>query len=103
MITSIVQFKLPHPISRDKAQELFLGSAPKYLELRGLVRKYYLLSDDGTTAGGVYLWESRQAAEELFTAEWREFIVGKYGAEPSVEYFETPVIVDNVAGDITQN
>jgi hypothetical protein len=103
MITTIVQFKLPDPVSRSKAQELFLGSAPKYLEAAGLVRKYYLLSDEGTTAGGIYLWETRQAAESMFNTEWRQFISDKYGAEPRVEYFETPVIVDNLAGAITQD
>jgi hypothetical protein len=45
MITAIVQFKLPNPVSRDKAQQLFLGTAPKYREAAGLVRKYYLICD----------------------------------------------------------
>ena len=100
MITAIVQFKLPTAVSRDGAQERFLGTAPKYREAPGLVRKYYLLSDDGTTAGGVYLWKSREEAERMYTPEWRKFIFGTYGAEPQVQYFETPVIVDNVVGDI---
>ncbi len=100
MITAIVQFKLPKPVTREKAQELFLGTAPKYREVPGLVRKYYLLSQDGTTAGGAYLWLSRQHAESLYTAEWRQFIAKTYGADPKVEYFETPVIVDNPANSI---
>jgi len=103
MITTIVQFKLPEPVSRSKARELFLGSAPKYLNASGLVRKYYLLSDGGKTAGGVYLWESRQAAEAMFNAEWRQFIAEKYGAEPCVDYFETPVVVDNLTGEVSQD
>jgi putative monooxygenase ydhR len=102
MITAIVQFRLPKPVSRDKAQELFLGTAPKYREAPGLVRKYYLLSDDGSTAGGAYLWKSRSDAERMYTPEWRQFIVRTYGAEPRVQYFETPVVVDNVVGDIAR-
>ncbi len=100
MITAIVQFRLPTPVTRDKAQEIFLGTAAKYREASGLVRKYYLLSPDGTTAGGVYLWKSREDAERIYTAEWRQFISKTYGAEPKVEYFETPVIVDNLAKSI---
>ena len=100
MITAIVQFKLPQPISREKAREIFSGTAPKYRDIRGLVRKYYLLSEDGGTAGGVYLWESREDAERLYTAEWRNFIREKYGAEPTVTYFDSPVVVDNAAGSI---
>jgi hypothetical protein len=100
MITALVQFKLPEPVSRDKAQEIFLGTAPKYREVQGLVRKYYLLSEDGGTAGGVYLWKSRADAERLYTDEWKRFIAEKYGTEPSVNYFHSPVIVDNLVGEI---
>ena len=64
------------------------------------MRKCYLLSDDGGTAGGVYLWTSRQAAENVYTDEWRRIVREKYGSEPSVTYFDSPVIVDNVAGEI---
>lgn len=100
MITVIVQFKLPQAISREKAREVFSSTAPKYREIRGLIRKYYLLSEDGATAGGVYLWESREDAERLYTAEWKSFIREKYGAQPMVTYFDSPVVVDNVAGSI---
>jgi hypothetical protein len=100
MITALVQFKLPQPISRDKAREVFSGTAPKYKETQGLIRKYYILSEDGGTAGGVYLWHSRKDAERLYTDEWKQFILDKYGSLPSVTYFETPVIVDNVTGQI---
>ena len=100
MITALVQFKLPQPVTREKAQELFIGSAPKYREISGLVRKYYLLSEDGGTAGGVYLWKSKKDAESLYTKEWANFIRERYGASPSVTYFQSPVIVDNLTKEI---
>jgi len=82
---------------------LILAMAPKYIEIQGLIRKYYLLSEDGETAGGVYLWESRKAAETLYTDEWKKFILQKYGSEPSVTYFNSPVIVDNLLGKIIKD
>jgi hypothetical protein len=103
MITAIVQFKLPQPVSREKGREIFLGTAPKYREVNGLIRKYYLLSQDGGTAGGVYLWESKEKADALYTAEWKQFVQDKYGASPSVTYFESPVLVDNLVGEIIQD
>ena len=33
------------------------------------MRKYYLRSEDGHRAGGVYLWETRVAAEAVYNAE----------------------------------
>lgn len=93
MITAIVRFKLPADVTLAKATELFKGSAPKYEGLAGLVRKYYLHGDG--VGGGVYLWESRAAAERVYTPAWRRMIADRYGAEPEILYFETPVIVDN--------
>jgi hypothetical protein len=103
MITAIAQFKLPQPVTPDKAREIFSSTAPRYREVEGLIRKYYLLSEDGGTAGGVYLWRSREDAERLYTEEWKRLVVEKYGAHPSVQYFFTPVIVDNVVGEIVKD
>ncbi len=103
MIAVLVQIKLPNPITRDAACETFMSTAPKYREVEGLVRKHYILSQDGLTAGGVYIWNSQEDAERLYTKEWREFIQDKYGTLPNVTYFENPVIVDNVSGDITSD
>ena len=100
MITALVQFKLPEPISREKARGIFSSTAPRYRETPGLIRKYYVLSEDGATAGGVYLWTSREDAERLYTREWEAFILDKYGARPSVVYFDSPVVVDNVTEEI---
>ena len=100
MISTVVQFTLAAPISLDQARETFLSTANKYAGIPGLIRKQYLLSADGKTAGGVYLWRSRSDAEAVFTKEWQEFVVGKYGSVPSIAWFETPVLVDNAAGTI---
>jgi hypothetical protein len=97
MITAIVQFKLPQPLTVAEAEQRFAKSAPSYENLPGLVRKYYLLSEDGQTGGGVYLWETRAAAERVYNAEWRERIRTLYGAEPVIAWFESPTIVDNAA------
>jgi hypothetical protein len=99
MITALVQFKLPQPLTTAEATERFEMSAPKYRNLPGLVRKYYLLSEDGRTGGGVYLWESREAAERVYNGEWRERLEKLYGATPMITWFSSPVIVDNSASE----
>jgi hypothetical protein len=98
MITAIVRFKLPATIDSARASELFQGSAPKYQGLAGLVRKYYLFDAESRTGGGCYLWESREAAERVYTSEWRKMITERYGTAPEISYFETPVVVDNTLG-----
>ncbi len=103
MIAALVQFKLPLPVTKDKAKEIFLSTAANYRNLAGLIRKYYLLSEDGATAGGVYLWKSREDAEKTYGDEWRKLIAEKYGAAPTVQYFFSPVIVDNLVGNIIED
>jgi hypothetical protein len=100
MITVFTTFKLPKPITRAEARSIFLSTAPKYQGVPGLFRKAYVLSDDGGTAGGVYLWNSRREAEAMYTDAWRAFVREKYGTEPNVAYFESPVVVDNVTGQV---
>ena len=100
-VTAIVRFALPEDKTRESAKAAFEASAPLYRGVQGLIRKYYLLSEDGRTGGGVYLFESREDAERLYDAAWRAGIRERLGAEPSIEYFESPVIVDNEVGAIS--
>ena len=100
MITVITMFQLPKPITREEARSIFLSTAPKYQGVAGLFRKCYVLSQDGNTAGGIYLWNSRAEAEAMYTESWRVFAREKYGADPSVTYFDSPVVVDNLTHEI---
>ena len=100
MITAFTTFTLPKPITREEARKIFLSTAPKYRGVQGLFRKTYVLSQDGTTVGGVYLWNSRTEAEAMYTEAWRAFVREKYRTEPVVTYFESPVVVDNVTEEV---
>ena len=100
MIIAFTNFALPQPITREEARAIFLSTAPTYQGVPGLHSKHYVLSEDGATAGGVYLWNSKAEAEALYTPAWRSFVRDKYGTEPSVTYFECPVVVDNVAQQV---
>lgn len=99
MITVLVQFKLPAPVTRNEARQIFSDVAPKFREIPGLIRKYFLLSEDGSTAGGAYLWKSKEDAERFYNNGFRESIIENYGSKPSITYFESPVVVDNLASE----
>jgi hypothetical protein len=100
MIIAFVQIPLPNALSIEEARNIFLSTAPKYVEFKGLVRKNYILSEDGRTGGGMYLWQSKEDAARMYTEEWQEFIVEKYGSRPIISYFHSPVIVDNLSKQI---
>jgi hypothetical protein len=102
MITALVQIKVIKPLSRQKVKELASESAPRYRPVQGLIRKYYILSEDGKTAGGVYLWKLRGDAERLYTEEWKKHLEEIYGSKPSISYFQSYVVVDNKIGEIVE-
>jgi hypothetical protein len=100
MIVAIVTFNLPKRWTVGEAAAVFKSTAPKYLGKPGLVRKHYYITESGERAGGIYLWESKAAAEACYTREWKAMVTEKYGAPPDVLYAEVPVSVDNVANTI---
>ena len=103
MITVIATYQLPTPIKRDEARRIFLSTAPKYQGVPGLVRKYYVLSRDGNSVGGIYLWNSRAEADALYSESWKAFVRAKYGTEPSLTYFDCAVVVDNLTHEIVSD
>jgi hypothetical protein len=101
MIVTIVTFHLREPATLAEMTKTFQGTAPKYRGIPGLLRKNYFLSEDGRRAGGIYVWESREAAVRMYTAEWKAFVESKYGSPPTIEYLSSPVMVYNREGAIS--
>ncbi|MBI2294553.1 MAG: monooxygenase [Betaproteobacteria bacterium] len=101
MIVAIVTFRQRKKRSLAEMKAIFEGTAPKYLNLPGLLRKNYFVSEDGLRAGGIYVWDSKARARRFYSPEWKSFVAGKYGAQPEIQYLDAPVMVDNAAGKIT--
>lgn len=103
MITVLVQFQLPSSVSREQAETTFSEVSTLFYGIPGLIRKYFLLSEDGKTAGGLYLWNSHSDADRFFTENFKLMTLERYGSEPSITYFDSPVIVDNSATESNSN
>ena len=65
-----------------------------------MIHKTYLFDPDRRVAGGVYLWKKKIHAEIWLGAEFKKMVKDKYGEEPKFQFFETPIVVDNITGDI---
>jgi len=100
MITVIVQFQLGRDATKETAAAIFRSTAPRYLGMKPLIRKYYIFNEETRKAGGCYLFEDRESAAQVFDGNWKAITSEKYGAEPEVQFFETPVIVDNTTSEI---
>lgn len=95
MTTVVTRFPLPANAAPDEIRAAFTEVAPHFRNVPGLVRKQFLLSPDGRTAGGVYLWDNEVAARSFMLERVAPMIRARFQAEPTIEFFESPAIVEN--------
>lgn len=93
-VAVLVAVPVPPGLPRAQLEAAFAGSVGDYQGKPGLIRKYYTIGDDGR-AGGIYLWESRAAADAWYNAAWKASVMKRWGAPASLSYFDVPTIVDN--------
>ena len=97
MFIAIVQIPVEKR-SKEDAIQAAKGSAPTFRGVPGLIRKYYLNGDPG--GGGVYLWDSREAAEAWYNDDWWVRMEKGFGMRPTLTYYDNHVVVDNTAGEV---
>lgn len=102
MIAALVLFTTTGSLTLDEAAERFNTTAPNYRGLDGLHSKAYIYEDNGQNLGGFYLWESREAAEAMYTDAWKAKATEIYGVPPVIRYFEVPVHVQNAAAAVAE-
>ncbi|MFN0164576.1 MAG: hypothetical protein ACKVQQ_25345 [Burkholderiales bacterium] len=95
MHTVMWTFQVPNGTSKDSLRETIKATAHTYQGIPGLIRKYYGIAEDGKTLVGIYLWESRSAAERFYTAEWIALVTKRWGAAPMRQEWETPMVVES--------
>jgi hypothetical protein len=95
MITVFVKFPLSPFQSREAIAADFNNLSEMFYAIPGLLRKYFILAEDGAYAGGVYLWETRAAAEAFHSENFQLIIQERYGAIPEITFCECPIVVDN--------
>jgi hypothetical protein len=95
MISELVWFDLPPGMSRDEVVRGMREVAPAWRRNPDLIRKTFLYDAANGRTGALYLWKHRAAAEAAHGAAWRQRILDTYGSVPTLQYFDTPLVVDN--------
>ena len=102
MIVELVTFKAPGGADWDAILAGARATIPHWRANPQLVRKHFLLSDDGEECGGLYVWPTREAAESAHDAAWRAAVETRTGAPPTIRYFQLQMLLDNEAGTVTE-
>jgi hypothetical protein len=88
LVAVLVQVPVPAGLDRASLVSAMAKTVPLYKSVPGLLRKYFIISDDGKF-GGVYLWESRAKAEAWYddSSAWKAGVSRRSGERAQIEYF----------------
>ncbi len=93
-VLTITKVKTPVYAVRPLVVNGFRNSVPEYKTIKGLLFKIYSMTEKNDYFGGIYLWESEQAAKNWFNAEWFARIEKKYGAAGQADYYQVVSVTD---------
>jgi hypothetical protein len=96
-VLAIVTFPA-RALPSEALRRLLEDTAPRYLGIPGLRRKYFLHAEG--LGGGAYEWESLDCAERFYDAAWRARIAAQAGAEPHVAYYTIAALADAESGRV---
>jgi hypothetical protein len=102
MIIELVTFRAPPGADWDDILKDARAVIPRWRANPDLLRKHFLLSDDGRECGGLYVWSTREAAAAAHDAAWRAAVEARTGAAPAIRYFHAQMLLDNEAGTVTE-
>jgi len=102
MIIAIVKIPLKGPERpSDEVIRQSLESTKIFHGVKGLRRKSYLNSEAG--GGGIYEFASREDALAWFNDGCADWMEGRFGVRPTLELYDSPVVLDNEAGEVRVN
>jgi len=102
MIVELVTFRATPGADWDAILAEARATVSRWRANPQLVRKHYLLSEDGTECAGLYVWPTRAAAEAAHDTAWRAAVAQRTGTPPVIRYFELQMLLDNETGTVTE-
>jgi len=102
MILELVEFNSPKGQSRAQVAEDTRKVIPRWQNEKELLRKHFLLELNGKTGAGVYVWPSLAAAQRAHDEAWKQSIIKRTGAAPTIRYFDLFLLIDNEHGKVTE-
>jgi hypothetical protein len=102
VILELVEFNSPKGRTRQQVAEEARNVIPKWRANKDMLRKHFLLSLDGRTGAGVYIWPSVDAAQKAHDEAWRQSVIKRTGGAPTIRYFDLFLLIDNQKGEVTE-
>ena len=101
MICEIVRFQVPAGTTREHVMADARSVSERWRREADLIRKHFLF-DGETEVIGIYFWKNKPAAVAAHDDAWHKRLLHTHGSTPEISYFDTLMIVDNLAGDVSE-
>lgn len=102
MIVELVTFEAPEGASWDDILADARATVPRWSANPALLRKHYLLTEDGKRCAGLYIWPDRAAAEAAHDEQWQANVAKRTGSRPTIAYFQLQMMLDNESRIVTE-
>lgn len=99
-VATLVTVPIPQGVNKARLIEEFKAAIPTYRAVPGLLRKYFIITDDGGF-GGIYLWQDEASARAWFSPDWQARTSTRYGAPAALEWFDVPLLLPSRVADST--
>lgn len=93
-------YAVPPHLDEPAIRAQFDAVAGNYLAVPGLVRKYFGFTEDAQSVIGIYLWESKGAADAFYSPDWIAGVTERWGAAPTKTEWTVPVVAEAVDGRV---
>lgn len=93
-------YAVPPQLTEPAIRQLFSDIAENYLAVPGLIRKYFGFTEDARSVIGIYLWSSKEAANEFYSPEWMAGVTERWGAAPARNEWIVPVVAETGEGRV---
>ena len=97
-VATVVLIPTPTGVTRQRLEAEFRAAVPVYQKVPGLLRKHFVVTDDGQF-GGVYLWADKAAAHQWFSPAWHARVQQTYGQDARLEWYDTPILLPTAVAD----
>lgn len=91
-VATVVTVATPRGVTKVQIVQEFRAAVPVYQKVPGLLRKYFIVTDDGRF-GGIYLWKDAGSAQRWFNDAWKDRVLKSYGSAANIEWFDTPILL----------
>lgn len=91
-VSTLVEMPVADGQSRQQLAARLLQSVPADQAVAGLLRRYFIVSDQGTF-GTISLWKDEASARAALDAAWSDRVLRESGRAPQIEWFDTPILL----------